>query len=114
MRTSNCPASTRWLSVNQNLRDESGNVGRDRRDVSAHIGVVGALEEAACCPPVIAVTGDGQESQAGEDQQCDLLKRQSPLRLGGDWCAPFCQCIHDGPLKEYMHLFVRASPHARK
>ena len=41
----------------QNLRNESGDVRRNRGNVPAYIGIVGALDETARCPPVIAVAG---------------------------------------------------------
>ena len=45
---------------NQDLRDETGDMRRDRRDVATHIGVVGGLEEASDAPPLIGVA-DGAE-----------------------------------------------------
>ena len=48
----------------QNLRDESGDVRRDRGDVSAYIGIVGALEETTDRPPMVAVPGRRQGSAA--------------------------------------------------
>src|SRR5262249_47994038 len=77
----------------QNLRDEPGNVRGDRSDVPAHIGVVGGLDEATGCPPIIAVAVRRQPANAGQRNQGELLEGQSRLRLGRR-DTPFCQRVH--------------------
>ena len=49
----------KFVVFHRHLGDEPGDVGRDRRHVTADIGVVGALEEAVDGPPVVAISRGG-------------------------------------------------------
>ena len=47
--------------LNENRLDEAGDAGCDLSNVAANIGVVGALDETAGRPPIVAVVSRGHE-----------------------------------------------------
>jgi hypothetical protein len=49
--------------------DESGNVRRDRSAVAADIGVIGALDEAAGGPPILAIPRGSAGNGEGADDE---------------------------------------------
>ena len=75
----------------QDLRDEAGDMRRYGRNIAPGIGVVGAFDEAADAPPLIAVARGGERkeaSKAGIEQPLEpsLGERAALRRL--EWRLP--------------------------
>jgi hypothetical protein len=87
--------ANKLVVFHRHLGDEPGDMGRDRRHVTADIGVVGALEEAVDGPPVVAVPRHSESKNAGKAEQEQLLECQSRLHPFFSRCTPFCQRVHD-------------------
>jgi hypothetical protein len=92
-------AGTDGLVVgDHDLGDQPGDLRRDDGDIAADIGIVGALDEAAHGPPMVAVPGD---AEGDEKRQCrvGVLATQKPApsfdrdHIGG---AIDIDAAHDG------------------
>jgi hypothetical protein len=59
----------KFIVLHRHIGNETGDVRRDRRDVAADIGIIGALEKAIDGPPVVAVCRPTQGERAGKTQQ---------------------------------------------
>ena len=105
------PGANALVIGDQNVGDESGDVRRDRGDVSAHIGIVGACDETPRRLPVVTVTGRRQGSNTAQGERCELRERPPRSRLRGDLCAPLRQCVHvKSPQCAYAPMFSARIP----
>ena len=95
-RISSWPARTRWLSVTSISRDEAGDMRRDRGDVAADIGVVGAFDEPAARPPVLRVPGGGNRRHQERRRQPQPPQERPQIVPGwnGDRRATDCDAVH--------------------
>jgi hypothetical protein len=57
----------KFIVLHRHIGNETGDVRRDRRDVAADIGIIGALEKAIDGPPVVAVCRPTQSERAGKN-----------------------------------------------